>query len=125
MYYFEPKEQIFYIEGMNEDIPDNCVKVTEEEFQALLAAKGKGKNLVVKNGKVVAEDVPAPDIDPWDKVRTRRNKLLKESDWIVSVPDYPLTEEKKQEWLNYRKDLRDITNRFDTPEDVVWPKKPD
>lgn len=37
-----------------------------------------------------------------------REKQLKETDYIV-LPDYPITDEEKQQWTEYRQKLRDIT----------------
>jgi len=39
-----------------------------------------------------------------------RNKLLKDSDYLM-MPDYPLSEEEKQKWTEYRQSLRDITDQ--------------
>jgi hypothetical protein len=60
----------------------------------------------------------------WDLVRESRNLLLSECDWTV-LPDSPLTESKKQEWIVYRQTLRDITETFSNTEDIVWPSKPE
>jgi len=39
-----------------------------------------------------------------------RDKLLMNSDYIM-MPDYPINEEQKQEWIDYRQKLRDITDQ--------------
>ena len=39
--------------------------------------------------------------------RSERNKLLTETDW-TQVSDSPLSSDKKTEWANYRKALRDL-----------------
>jgi len=57
------------------------------------------------------------------KVRSKRNALLSESDWVVvfhaekgaSIP---------VEWEVYRQALRDITGQAGFPYDVTWPEKP-
>lgn len=54
------------------------------------------------------------------QVRSRRNKLLSESDW-TQVADSPAD---KQAWANYRKALRDITSQSEFPLIVNWPVKP-
>jgi hypothetical protein len=56
-------------------------------------------------------------------IRTRRNELLSKCDWTVLV-DSPLTEEKKTEWLNYRQELRDISELENFPY-VTLPNDPD
>lgn len=39
-----------------------------------------------------------------------RDKLLKDSDYLM-LPDYPLADEEKQKWTEYRQQLRDITEQ--------------
>lgn len=58
-------------------------------------------------------------------VRKRRNELIAASDWTV-LPDVNLTETQKNEWLEYRNALRDITVNFDMtkPQLIIWPTKP-
>lgn len=41
------------------------------------------------------------------EMREERNQLLKDSDYVM-LQDFPLTEEKKVEWVKYRADLRDF-----------------
>lgn len=54
------------------------------------------------------------------QVRSRRNKLLSESDW-TQVSDSPVD---KQAWANYRQALRDLTSQTEFPLNVIWPVKP-
>lgn len=56
-------------------------------------------------------------------VRNRRDYKLKASD-KYAYPDYPLTQEKRDEWMAYRQQLRDISLQPTFPENVVWPTKP-
>lgn len=56
----------------------------------------------------------------WTQIRTDRDKLLKETDW-VSGEDVP--QSIKDAWFPYRQSLRDITTT-PNPDDVVWPTKP-
>lgn len=65
---------------------------------------------------------PPPQMT-WDMIRESRNYMLMNCDWTV-LPDSPLTPEKKQEWITYRQALRDITETFSDPNDVVWPTSP-
>ena len=57
------------------------------------------------------------------KTRRKRNNLLKQSD-IYMLPDFPITELKRQEWVTYRQALRDITQQEGYPNNLVWPNKP-
>ena len=59
-------------------------------------------------------------------LRQRRNKLLQESDWTV-LSDNTLTNVQKTSWMNYRTELRNITDGLSTVDDVnsvVFPNTP-
>jgi hypothetical protein len=59
-------------------------------------------------------------------LRSKRNALIASSDWTV-LSDSPLSAELKTAWLEYRQDLRDITEGLDTlakVNAVVFPDKP-
>ncbi len=83
----------------------------------------------IENGEIVFK--PGPTIadlnrDALSQMRIKRNNLLADCDWTV-LPDSPLSVEKKAEWQNYRKALRDIPASHQSitdVEDVVWPFEP-
>ena len=59
-------------------------------------------------------------------LRSKRNSILASSDWTVLL-DSPLSAEVKTAWLEYRQDLRDITEGVNTVAKVnavVFPDKP-
>ena len=59
-------------------------------------------------------------------LRQRRNGLLSSSDW-TQLPDTTLTTSEKTAWMNYRTELRNITNGLTTVEEVnsvAFPTKP-
>jgi len=59
-------------------------------------------------------------------LRSKRNSLIASSDWTV-LSDSPLSAELKTAWLEYRQDLRDITEGLDTEAKVnavTFPDKP-
>ena len=59
-------------------------------------------------------------------LRSRRNALIASSDWTV-LSDSPLSATEKTAWLEYRQDLRDITEGVNTVAKVnavVFPEKP-
>lgn len=58
----------------------------------------------------------------WNSVRARRNILLQESDW-TQLGDVMFTPQKEQEWKEYRRQLRDITN-YPDPFSLPWPTQP-
>lgn len=59
----------------------------------------------------------------WTNIRRDRDNRLWNSDW-TQLPDADLTENEKKEFAEYRQALRDITDSFDTPEEVMWPPEP-
>jgi len=61
----------------------------------------------------------------WAEVRARRNVLLQESDFtqLVDVVE-SMQDSLIDEWMEYRRSLRDITDDYADPAYVVWPNKP-
>jgi hypothetical protein len=60
-------------------------------------------------------------------MRSVRDNLLLKSDW-TQMPDAPLTEAKRAEWVAYRQALRDVPqdNQSATSiNDIIWPTKPE
>ena len=62
--------------------------------------------------------------DKWANIRTRRNRELTESDWVVvkAKEEHP-NASIPSDWVDYRTELRDITKQSD-PDDITWPTKP-
>lgn len=69
--------------------------------------------------------LPQVELDmALENLRTKRNKLLADSDYIV-LADSPIND--KANWLTYRQALRDITEGLDTVAKVnavVFPNRP-
>ncbi len=63
------------------------------------------------------------DAEQWRAVRGDRNGRLAASDWTV-LSDVPILPEKENEWVDYRQELRDITDQPD-PFNITWPTPPD
>ena len=59
----------------------------------------------------------------WGEIRAKRNQLLKDSDYTM-LKDYSTTVS-EQEWTTYRQSLRDIPQDYDSPDEVVYPDKPE
>ena len=66
----------------------------------------------------LAEATPA-ELE-WGKAKV----LLRESDWSV-LSDVPMYNETRQEWISYRKALREIKYQSGFPESITWPTKPE
>jgi hypothetical protein len=70
------------------------------------------------------EDVSAITSDQWLAIaRDWRSRLLFESDWS-QVSDNSLTEIQREQWKQYRQELRDITNNVSNPKNIVFPDLP-
>ena len=82
------------------------------------------------------EDIPKPTKEsvakvyeqlvasqPLKNLREERNTRLAEVDWVFSG-DYRVDIEMYQEWLLYRKALRDLPSTTEDPANPTWPKKP-
>lgn len=63
---------------------------------------------------------PAPT---WEQIRAKRDALLKDSDWSAFPDANP--KPSKDAWINYRQALRDLPQNFSTPEEVLFPNKPE
>lgn len=59
----------------------------------------------------------------WTDIRAERNKRLAACDW-TQVADVALSAQEVAAWASYRQGLRDITEAYDTPGEVVWPTPP-
>ena len=78
-----------------------------------------------------AEEIAQYDADAAESVRTQRDKLLAESDWVtVKAVDQNAQDslgiQVPQVWLDYRQALRDITSHANFPnlQDTDWPETP-
>ncbi len=60
--------------------------------------------------------------EAWDDVRSKRDKLLAETDWIVTKA-VERGEPVPLDWAIYRQALRDITVQPD-PYNIIWPTPP-
>ena len=104
--------------------PSSCFKITETEFNQM-----RDGWIASESGGVVTVTEPAGWLEnktneAWEKIRKERNQLLGESDYII-LADAPVDETQKQEWETYRQALRDIPQDYDSPDEVVYPDKPE
>lgn len=76
---------------------------TEEEIKAV-----KDKYDALKKAK---EDADTAWQNNWNRVRQARNHLLLDTDWTV-MADSPLANDKKQEYIAYRSNLRNIPQTY-------------
>ena len=63
------------------------------------------------------------DSDFAAEARGKRDALLAETDFMM-LPDYPLSEAKRQALTVYRQALRDVPVQSGFPRQIDWPVKP-
>lgn len=107
----------FLHEGIN-IIPQDAHELTQEQYIDLLDNQHHRRFI---DGRIETYE-PINLID-WDRIRAIRNSKLGASDWTVLI-DSPLSAEIKQLWINYRQKLRDITEEYESPDQVIWPIEP-
>lgn len=62
----------------------------------------------VKQYQIVA--IPEPSVEELQaKIRAKRNALLEATDKYVSVPDFPIDDDTRNQYIEYRQYLRDYT----------------
>lgn len=67
----------------------------------------------------MSEDDDGYPYDVMPYIRDIRNGLLEDSDRYM-IPDFPITEEKREEWKVYRELLREITNNIENSGFIVF-----
>lgn len=107
---------------LTKKFPNTYWTVTERDYNSLIWYP---ENTVPKptEADIFQYDAEVDLEVRWDLVRNKRNKLLTLCDW-TQLSDNPLPTEKKEEWMTYRQQLRDITQQQVNPENVVWPTSP-
>lgn len=89
----------------------------------------EGKRARFVDGAWQISDIEKPDVpeaekaDPWAAIRSRRDALLRASDW-TQLADCPLTKNQKADWTKHRADLRDLPKSSFNVEKIVWPSSP-
>jgi len=75
----------------------------------------------------IEAQLPIVEFDmAMEDLRAKRNKDLQDSDW-TQLPDNTLTSEQRNAWMQFRTELRNITNGLTTVEQVNnidYPDKP-
>jgi len=118
-------ENSFFGDGSIESINENLsvIFIEDENLEIIYGREIEEENTDLKT--LLSLDIK-PQKDSEKKlaeIRTKRNQLLVETDYLM-MPDYPISEEKKQKFNQYRQALRDLTKSIDI-NNVVYPIKPE
>ena len=69
---------------------------------------------------VYGEKILELDDSSWENIRSKRDYILKSTDWTVT----PGCTVDQAQWSAYRQNLRDIPQTYSKLEDITWPTKP-
>ena len=98
----------------------NVVSINDNEDGSETAYDVDGAEVAIDENAVTAKASELVAIDDLRQLRARRDILIAETDhWALSD-----TAEMTSEQITYRQALRDITNSYQSLDDVVWPTKP-
>lgn len=123
--YYSATTNGFYTQRVNDNnIPEDAVELTAEEYYQLFEGQMLGKIINPDDdGNPVLVNRPEPTLEDLARAaREKRNALLADTDYIM-MPDYPLSD--KTDVEEYRQALRDITNQPNFPETITWPVVPE
>ena len=109
------KEAKFVNEVPEDGVPGTC---PDEEGKNSLKGLIEGLEFYhYEKGELKSDEEYAQE------AREKRNQLLADTDYLV-VPDYPVSDQKKEEIKAYRQLLRDISAQPGFPRNIEWPVKP-
>jgi len=69
---------------------------------------------------IYGETILKLDDSTWENIRTKRDYLLRSTDWTVT----PGCSVDQSQWSAYRQNLRDIPQTYTIITDVKWPTQP-
>lgn len=67
---------------------------------------------------------PVDANEEWNSIRVLRNKKLEDHAWTVA-PHSPLSEQSKDNFMQYLRLLHRITVDYSSPSEVIWPALPE
>lgn len=106
----------------NEEIPFGYIIDSDDQAPITLWL-----NELWKTGEIKPEPYIEPVVTEEAKatlIRSSRNTLLDNTDKYMAI-DYPITEECRAAFREYRQALRDIPEQEGFPDNVIWPVMPE
>ena len=126
-----PSEDFKIVECSDEDVSARLVQledyISDKGYNIKYYATKRDSEIVGVKSHFIKDDTAKDKriLDQkWADIRTRRNRELTESDWVVvkAKEEHP-NASIPSDWVDYRTELRDITKQSD-PDDITWPTKP-
>lgn len=104
---------------------DNIIEETRDEETIY---KYNYYEIIIEDREISDEDYPrlieAARVTEYNnlakEIRGKRDKLLADTDWTM-MADVNMEVEKREKYVNYRQELRDITKQEDFPYNVTFP----
>ena len=118
--YYSISNNAFYDTKINyAALPEDVIEITpEQHIELITSVNSNNHEIVLENGKLTTREVV--HVITWEQIKKKRRRLLLRCDY-TQVSDWPGD---KEVWATYRQKLRDITEDFKTPDDVIWPTPP-
>lgn len=120
----------YYTPELHADIPKKCIKITEEEWKYLVINQVE-YCVDVTSGNIVWCGKRIDEKAELEGVRSQRNNLLSETDWIMQRHteqktlgiETAITDEQYSQLAVYRQKLRDLPSKINLRK-PIWPTKP-
>jgi hypothetical protein len=113
-----------YIRTENVTVGKEVILYEDTEFivpNGLNPIAVKGKIDELTGEIVIIEDEQR--VYAWKELRRIRAQKLAESDW-TQFTDVSMSTEKRNAWIAYRQELRDLPYKITDPLTVMWPSMP-
>lgn len=127
--FFSPSASGFFDAALHRAIPEDAIAVSEQRHAELLAAQADGMVIVMADGAPEPVDPPPPCAEAQVAIiRAKRDRLLEATDKLVTVPDFPISQQQRDEVLPWRAALRALPETLDPAapfDSCVWPPRPD
>lgn len=108
----------------NDVLPSSEDKKKSDDVRVVILDAKTSINEYYFKADYVIELVNVRLLPKLESLRSQRNAKLYDCDW-TQLPDSPLSSQKRQQWAQYRQDLRDMFQddelEVDSPS---WPSKP-
>lgn len=129
---YSPSENAFYDTGINHEIPEDAIRITDEEWSKLLDGQSQGQVIIADsdNRPVLTERIPDAK-DLLAQAEAKKSELRAQADTAIAplqdAADLSIATDAETAALTAWKQYRVSLNRTDTstaPE-INWPEKPE
>jgi hypothetical protein len=110
----------------SDDGPENEAITMHTEYGDVYLYKWvKNREVVRRTDAEIAADAEALRLAKLPgEIREKRNRLLDEAD-KMRFPWRTMTDAKREEWVEYMQELKDLPEQPGFPEAVIWPVEPE